>query len=367
MNIGPRVWKTGLAVAITLWVCDYFSLDQAFLAVVAAIISLQPTISDSFKKGWQRIVATIIGILVGIVLLFIVGSSPLSIGLGVIITILICVRYKLNDSLVLASITVVIIMYGYNDDMFTFFLQRTALPFLGVFVAIIINYFFSPPKPLQNVSEGLSKLNEGIEILFMKVTRGFFIGSSYDTEQAEKLIKDLYLDHEETKQCLEMLKNEYGQRRYLDGGSKDIKKLDRLLDILWLVAQRLFDIHKLTADRKERLKEDEAKSSEYNGLFVSVEELLYLIVSLQKNLLEQTLNPAEQLREIIEQQADEIKELREKMRDRIIAWQEKHQGLSNINSLIEFSTLIYDLNKICDYLFRFKEKYYADYADMDKK
>lgn len=360
MNIGPRIWKTGLAVALTLWISQYFELQHSFLAVIAAIVSLQPTISDSFKKGWQRILATIIGVAVSVMLLFLFGSSPVTIAVGVVIAILICVKYELNDSLMLASITVVIIMAGYQEqDMFIYAAHRTALPFLGIFVAICINYIFSPPKLVVNVQEKLRQLNERMETLFMKVIRGFFACNLYHADQAEEMIQKVHKVYEEAEQCVAMYKGEFGNRRLFAGNGsrevKQVKKFERSLGTLWLIAERVFDIHKLVVDRQERFGDCDDPGCEYGELRSLIEELLYLTCNLQKNLLEYALQPDKSVEDVIEQQEGEIKGLRKSLQNKINAWQENHHGVKNINALIEIATLVYDLNKICDYLFRFKE------------
>ncbi|UMZ73344.1 FUSC family protein [Natranaerofaba carboxydovora] len=359
MIIGPRVWKTGLAVAITFWITELLALDYSFLAVIAAIISVQPTISDSFKKGWERVLATAVGVIVAFTMILIFGSGPLSMGVGVIIGILVCKYFNWYESIVLASITIVILMSGYHEDnLFDYALYRTGLPFLGIGVAIFINLLFSPPKHISTLKESLKSLNESIESLFMRVINGFVTSKNYNEKEVEKLVLKVEEQHSICREILTRHKSELGYQKYFKGQDPEsIKKYEKAIDLLWLIAQRVIDIHSLTSERTKRMGEldNNSFSSEYSELLLSVQEFLYLTNSFQRNLLQSFLNEEENYEDIISRQYSEIKELRAELRNNINKWQESHLGSNYIKSLMEIATLIYDLDQICNYLFQFME------------
>ena len=48
--VGGRILKTGLAAFLTAWICDALGLPVLF-AVITAIVTVEPTASDSIKKG----------------------------------------------------------------------------------------------------------------------------------------------------------------------------------------------------------------------------------------------------------------------------------------------------------------------------
>ena len=50
---GNRVIKTGVAVLLTAWICDLLEWPAVF-AVITAIVTIEPTVSDSIKKGIVR-------------------------------------------------------------------------------------------------------------------------------------------------------------------------------------------------------------------------------------------------------------------------------------------------------------------------
>ncbi len=359
MVIGPRVWKTGLAVTITLWIANMLDLQHAYLAAVAAIISLQPTITDSFIKGWERIQATAIGAIIALIILFTLGNDPLLVGFAVIITITICLKYGWTESVSLACVTVAIIMAGSRDDTFSYAVQRaTVLPFLGIVVAVVINLLFSPPQYLNKVKESLRNFNEGIELLMMRVINSFLTCENYSQEHIEQLVDKLYELHDEAKQKLTMYKNERGYKKYFKNKRQnfsDLERMEKALDLMWLIAQRVIDIQYVTEQRCHRLTGIENPSSQYNDLLNSVQEFLFLTTSLEKNLLENFLEPDSNRSDIIANQVEEITSLREDLQDKINNWQESHLGPAHIRSLIEIATLVYDLDQICNLLFQLKK------------
>lgn len=357
MTIGPRVWKTGLAVALTFWLTQFFEVEYSFLAVIAAIISVQPTISDSLKKGWERILATAVGVVIALSMLIIFDASSLSMGVSVIIGILVCKYFKWYESIVLTSITIVILMSGYHEDqLLNYALYRTGLPFLGIGIAIVINLLFSPPRHVHSLNDSLKHLNEDIENLYMRVINGFITCKDYNPGQVEKLVEKVENQYNSTREILIRYKSELGYKKYFGGSeAKEIEKYEKALDLIWLVAQRIMDIHALTCERIERIGKMESYSTEYGDLLISVQELLYLTNSFQRNILINFLEPQENFKEIISSQYQEIKESREKLRKSINRWQESHLGPDHIKSLIEIATLVYDLDQICKHLIRLME------------
>lgn len=356
--IGPRVWKTGLAVTITIWLASLLQLEYAYLAAIAAIISLQPTITDSFIKGWERIQATAIGAIIALLMLFTLGNNPLLVGLAIIITILVCLKFGWTESINLACVTVAIIMTGGRDDTVSYAVHRaTILPFLGIIVAVIINLLFSPPQHIETVKKSLRDLNEGIELLMMRVINSFLTCENYSQEHIDQLVDRIYHLHDEAKQKLAMYKNERGYKRYFGSKHKsfnEIDKMEKALELLWLIAQRVIDIQYVAEQRCNRLSGIRNPSTQYNDLLNSVQEFLFLTTSLEKNLLENFLESDDNRVEIISNQIEEITTLREELREKINNWQESHLGPAHIRSLIEIATLVYDLDQICNLLFQFQ-------------
>lgn len=79
--IGGRVIKTGIAVFLTVLVCEFFNIPTIF-AVITAIVTIEPTATDSIKKGLVRFPASTIGSAYAMTFTFFLGHQALSYALA---------------------------------------------------------------------------------------------------------------------------------------------------------------------------------------------------------------------------------------------------------------------------------------------
>ncbi|AOY75356.1 hypothetical protein BJL90_05245 [Clostridium formicaceticum] len=77
MKIGLRTIKTGIAVTVSLVISNMLRIESPFFAAIAAIIAMQPTVSDSWKTGVNRILGTVIGAIVGAIFVALSPGNPL--------------------------------------------------------------------------------------------------------------------------------------------------------------------------------------------------------------------------------------------------------------------------------------------------
>ncbi|WP_343346054.1 aromatic acid exporter family protein [Terrisporobacter petrolearius] len=72
------------------------------------------TIKTSFKMGTQRVLGTLIGGLIGFLLVLISPANPILCGIGIMLVIKCCNMFKLS-SLVVSSVTFLSLYLGYVD------------------------------------------------------------------------------------------------------------------------------------------------------------------------------------------------------------------------------------------------------------
>ena len=75
-KIGFRAVKTTVAVAICILLAALFGRQDKFYASIAAIICMRKTSTETSSAGIQRIVGTVVGGAVGLVVLLITRFSP---------------------------------------------------------------------------------------------------------------------------------------------------------------------------------------------------------------------------------------------------------------------------------------------------
>lgn len=165
-KIGLRIWKTAIAVAVSIAICRLLGLTHPVFAGVAAIICVQPTVAGSLKKGLERMQATVIGAAISVIALTLLYHvpqltvvRPVFVAAAVVLAMVACIKLGWMDSLVLAGATVVVVMVLPQDEnIYTYAASRTIITLIGVIIATVVNIVFFPPEYTRSVKKKLLEL-----------------------------------------------------------------------------------------------------------------------------------------------------------------------------------------------------------------
>lgn len=156
MKIGMRNIKTTLSVFICLLIFSLVNRENPIYACIAAVICLQNTIDDSLKKGIERIIGTIIGGLLGIVLLFFMnkyidsGLFIIIISLGIMILIQVCVSINMRQSVVICCVVYLSIMINKSHEGYVLYtVNRVLDTSMGIIIALLVNKYVQIPDKLK--------------------------------------------------------------------------------------------------------------------------------------------------------------------------------------------------------------------------
>lgn len=153
-RIGMRNIKTALSVFLCLLIFRAIQRENSFYACIAAVICMQPTLDNTFKKGLSRIIGTAIGGVVGIILLVIseiyVSESAFIflIPIGIVILIEICIVIDQRDSVSICCVVYlgIMIMHRYQGDYFWYTLNRVIDTSIGIIIAAVVNRYLKVPE-----------------------------------------------------------------------------------------------------------------------------------------------------------------------------------------------------------------------------
>lgn len=163
MKIGMRNIKTAIAVCICILISKLLKMEYPFYAAIAAIVTMQNSVTGSYKAGRQRILGTFVGALVGMVCASIQRGSAIVSALGIIIVIYFCNKLKWNKSTSIACIVFTAIMLNIgNKAPFLYAFNRLLDTFIGINVALIVNHFIYPYKYLEKIEMHCSELENSI-------------------------------------------------------------------------------------------------------------------------------------------------------------------------------------------------------------
>lgn len=155
--LGNRLVKTAVAVFLTAFICQLIGWPPVF-AVITAIVTLEPTVSDSIKKGLVRFPASAIGSFYAVLFIALFGNSPITYTLAASLTILTSYRLKLHDGLLVATITAVAMIEVVYDNYVMSFLIRLGATTIGITVSTLVNLFIFPPDFMRDINRNLEKI-----------------------------------------------------------------------------------------------------------------------------------------------------------------------------------------------------------------
>lgn len=158
-KIGMRTIKTVIAVILTLIIADFLNLNSPILAGIAAIMTIETTVSETFISGKNRMYGTVLGAVVGLIITFIAPKNYIVVGIGLIVIISICNTFEWEKAVRMSMIVFLVIILDYEEGYrLTYALNRTFDTFLGVIVGTSINYFLRPPKVEVNLGEAINDM-----------------------------------------------------------------------------------------------------------------------------------------------------------------------------------------------------------------
>ena len=147
MKLGARMLKTGLAVAISLYLATLLNLPTPVFAGIAAVFAIKPSVYRSFQTILEQVQANIIGAVIAVLSVLALGNAPLVIGFTTVLVIGICMSMKMSEStLLLAIVAVIAIMQTAEVEFIYFAVTRFFTLTLGILSAFLVNQFFLPPK-----------------------------------------------------------------------------------------------------------------------------------------------------------------------------------------------------------------------------
>src|SRR5690606_34445424 len=109
MRLGARIFKTGIAISLALFLASLLELPTPIFAGVAAVFAIQPSIYRSYITLLDQFYGNLIGATIAVIFVLTIGSNYITIGFAAVLTIAIMLKLKLSNPVSLALVTVIII------------------------------------------------------------------------------------------------------------------------------------------------------------------------------------------------------------------------------------------------------------------
>ncbi|KYH28429.1 MULTISPECIES: FUSC family protein [Clostridium] len=167
-KVGMRNLKTAISVFLCILIIRMFrAFDSPFYACIAAVICMQSSVYETFKTGKNRMIGTFIGALIGFIFALIQPGNSFLVAIGIVILIHICYILGYNKSISIACIVFIAIMVNLDDTTpLSYSIHRLIETFIGIFFAVLVNYFIYPPKYFDNLYKFKEEIISIIDNLF---------------------------------------------------------------------------------------------------------------------------------------------------------------------------------------------------------
>lgn len=204
---GSRVVKTAVAIFITAWICELLDWPPVF-AVITAIVTIEPTVSDSIKKGIIRFPASAIGSAYAVTFISLFGNSPITYTLAAFFTIATCFKLRLHAGLLVATLTSVAMVEVIHSHYLISFFIRLGTTTVGLVVSTVVNMFVLPPDYTKEIKKNIRGLSKKTGFIIEKLFKDTLENIHEHDAIDRTLIKKLALRLQRTEKLIQFQKDE---------------------------------------------------------------------------------------------------------------------------------------------------------------
>ncbi|MGE8207580.1 FUSC family protein [Heyndrickxia sp. NPDC080065] len=237
MKLGARIFKTGIAIVLALYIAKILGMPSPVFAGIAAIFAIKPTIYRSYLSIVEQVQGNLIGAVIAVIFGLIFENSYILVGLAALIAIIIMLKLKLENSISLALVTLIVILESPDPDFLHFAWIRFSTILIGILSAFIVNLIFLPPKYETKLFYRMSHLTEDIFTLIRLVSR-----HSSEHQLMKKEIDKISERLTKVNQFYTLFNEE---RRYFKKSSPEKKRKTVIYRQMVSTSQDCFDILKL--------------------------------------------------------------------------------------------------------------------------
>lgn len=237
---GKRTIKTAVSVFITALICELLNWPVIF-AVIAAIVTIEPTVNASVKKGMIRLPAAAIGAAFAMFFNAWLGQVPLSYALSAFFTIYVCHRLKWNDAVIVATLTAVNMITLTYEDFLTNFFIRIGTTSTGIIVSTLVNFFIFPPNFIKEIRNQYVALTSTV----LNLLQNALMHQINSKGSKENLNDTLTAASKQVEQLLTLIsyqQDEYRYHRFKLHTAKEVKRIQQKVNLIKYVISRTGNI-----------------------------------------------------------------------------------------------------------------------------
>ena len=165
--MGVRVIKTAIAATIALYVAWLFELEFYLAAGILAILSVEVTRKRNFTSAGQRLLASLVGLILAAILFELLGYHMWVLGLYIVLSFPLLAAIHLKDGIVTGAVIVFHVYEAGNVTVYSMW-NEVLLLIIGIGSATIINVIYMPAHD-QHLMQQRKLIEQYFSIMFQRI------------------------------------------------------------------------------------------------------------------------------------------------------------------------------------------------------
>ncbi len=156
-KIGMRSIKTVLATFLAIVISNLIGFQSPFFITLTAFLCIQGSIIETSEMAVKRSVGTFIGGIFSLFYLVFIPDNIYLIPLGLLIIIYLFNLFDKSNLITITCVVFLVITFRVNTsqqfETIVYVSNRLWQTFIGVLIAMLVNYYIKPPKPFEKLKE----------------------------------------------------------------------------------------------------------------------------------------------------------------------------------------------------------------------
>jgi uncharacterized membrane protein YgaE (UPF0421/DUF939 family) len=145
-------FKTALAAVLAYTITTALALEFGYWAVISTVIVMQVYVADSVEMCLYRFSGTIIGAMLGVLVILFIPKTPIPVGIALFVTIGWCsflTRYKKRYRMAAITVVIVVMTGLQTQDALIFGLSRVLEICIGIICAFAVSVLVFPKRKVD--------------------------------------------------------------------------------------------------------------------------------------------------------------------------------------------------------------------------
>ncbi|MBC2737713.1 MAG: FUSC family protein [Desulfobacteraceae bacterium] len=145
-------FKTALAAVLAYTITNALALEFGYWAVISTVIVMQVYVADSVEMCLYRFSGTIIGAMLGVLVILFIPKTPIPVGIALFVTIGLCsflTRYKKRYRMAAITVVIVVMTGLQTQDALMFGVSRVLEIGIGIICAFAVSVLVFPKRKVD--------------------------------------------------------------------------------------------------------------------------------------------------------------------------------------------------------------------------